>query len=130
MDAQDGGHTGVLFVRIHRRRRDLTRFVGSYDFDEFLARHGVEGGPAHDLDQPRLGAALVFFPCTLDGQLDPLALHAGEPAGDTKCVRVGWGARETVTWGWTCVDSIPDSPPPLLCVRWVAQVWVRQHPWC
>lgn len=28
---------------------------------------------------PALGAALVFFPCSLDGRLDPRALHAAEP---------------------------------------------------
>jgi hypothetical protein len=34
--------------------------------------------------------ALVFFPATIDGFLDPLALHAALPAVDTKYVSQIW----------------------------------------
>lgn len=34
--------------------------------------------------------ALVFFPATIDGFLDPLALHAALPAVDTKYVSQVW----------------------------------------
>jgi prolyl 4-hydroxylase len=40
--------------------------------------------------QPRQGMALVFFPATIDGFLDPLALHAALPAVDTKYVSQIW----------------------------------------
>ena len=35
---------------------------------------------------PKMGKAVVFFPSFLDGVLDPLALHAAEPAVDEKWV--------------------------------------------
>jgi hypothetical protein len=34
--------------------------------------------------------ACVFFPATVDGALDELALHAAEPAVDTKYVSQIW----------------------------------------
>lgn len=37
-----------------------------------------------------LGMAVVFFPATLDGALDPLLLHAAEPAVDVKWVSQIW----------------------------------------
>jgi len=42
------------------------------------------------LVQPRQGMALVFFPATVDGFLDPMALHAALPAVDTKYVSQIW----------------------------------------
>jgi prolyl 4-hydroxylase len=39
---------------------------------------------------PRKGAALVFFPATIDGYLDQMALHAALPAIDTKYVSQVW----------------------------------------
>ena len=39
---------------------------------------------------PRKGNALVFFPATLDGQLDQHYLHAAEPAVDPKWVSQIW----------------------------------------
>ena len=38
----------------------------------------------------RAGMAVVFFPATLDGTLDPMLLHAAEPAIDTKWVSQIW----------------------------------------
>lgn len=35
---------------------------------------------------PKKGKALIFFPCTLDGKLDRLALHTGEEADEEKWV--------------------------------------------
>lgn len=36
------------------------------------------------------GMAVMFFPATLDGTLDPMLLHAAEPAVDTKWVSQIW----------------------------------------
>jgi prolyl 4-hydroxylase len=40
--------------------------------------------------QPKLGKAVIFFPCSLNGQLDPLALHTAEPAVEEKWVCQVW----------------------------------------
>eukprot|EP00536_Pseudo-nitzschia_multiseries_P001058 jgi/Psemu1/294264/fgenesh1_pm.13_\ len=40
--------------------------------------------------RPTKGTALVFFPATVDGHLDPRALHAALPAVDTKFVSQIW----------------------------------------
>ena len=40
--------------------------------------------------QPRRGMALIFFPSTLDGLLDKMALHAALPAVDVKYVSQVW----------------------------------------
>lgn len=40
--------------------------------------------------QPRRGMAIVFFPSTLDGLLDKMALHAALPAVDIKYVSQVW----------------------------------------
>ena len=40
--------------------------------------------------QPKRGSALVFFPATVDGHLDPRTLHAALPAVDTKFVSQIW----------------------------------------
>jgi prolyl 4-hydroxylase len=55
----------------------------------------LQGGgtrfPALNLEvQPRQGMAIVFFPATVDGLLDKLALHAALPAIDTKYVSQVW----------------------------------------
>lgn len=39
---------------------------------------------------PQQGRALVFFPCTVDAKLDPLALHTAEKAIDEKWVAQIW----------------------------------------
>mmetsp|Transcript_23489 Transcript_23489/g.26747 ORF Transcript_23489/g.26747 Transcript_23489/m.26747 type:complete len:390 (-) Transcript_23489:258-1427(-) len=47
--------------------------------------------PALNLQvQPRQGMAIIFFPATVDGLLDKLALHAAMPAVDTKFVSQVW----------------------------------------
>jgi len=47
--------------------------------------------PALNLQvQPKKGMALVFFPATVDGLLDKMALHAALPAIDTKYVSQVW----------------------------------------
>ena len=52
---------------------------------------GATRFPALNLDvQPRKGMALVFFPATIDGILDTMALHAALPAIDTKYVSQVW----------------------------------------
>lgn len=40
--------------------------------------------------RPKQGRALVFFPSTLDGALDEMALHSGEDADDEKWVCQVW----------------------------------------
>jgi len=55
----------------------------------------IQGGatafPAINLEvQPRQGMAVVFFPATVDGLLDKMALHAALPAVDTKFVSQVW----------------------------------------
>lgn len=52
---------------------------------------GATRFPALNLDvQPRQGMALVFFPATVDGYLDKMALHAAMPAVDPKFVSQVW----------------------------------------
>lgn len=56
-----------------------------------VPRGGATRFPALNLDvQPRRGMALVFFPATIDGVLDKMALHAALPAVDTKFVSQVW----------------------------------------
>jgi prolyl 4-hydroxylase len=40
--------------------------------------------------QPVQGTALIFFPCSLEADLDPLTLHAAETAQDEKWVCQIW----------------------------------------
>jgi prolyl 4-hydroxylase len=62
-------------------------------------RGGATRFPALNLDvQPRRGMALVFFPATIDGMLDKMALHAALPAVDTKFVSQVW-IRQSVYAG-------------------------------
>eukprot|EP00956_Cyclotella_meneghiniana_P043653 scaffold281659_cov66-Cyclotella_meneghiniana.AAC.1 len=51
--------------------------------------------------QPRRGMALVFFPSTLDGLLDKMALHAALPAVDIKYVSQVWIRQTKQTAGKT-----------------------------
>ena len=56
-----------------------------------VPRGGATSFPVLGLNvQPQQGMALVFFPATVDGQLDKLALHAALPAVDTKFVSQVW----------------------------------------
>lgn len=56
-----------------------------------VARGGQTSFPSLQLEvRPVQGMALVFFPATVDGQLDPRALHAALPAVDTKFVSQIW----------------------------------------
>lgn len=56
-----------------------------------VAQGGSTAFPALGLQvQPRQGTALVFFPATVDGLLDKMALHAALPAIDTKFVSQVW----------------------------------------
>lgn len=43
--------------------------------------------------RPKQGQAVVFFPCTTDEKLDPLALHTGEDADEEKWVSQIWIRR-------------------------------------
>jgi prolyl 4-hydroxylase len=61
-----------------------------------VIRGGATRFPALDLDvQPRRGMALLFFPATIDGMLDKMALHAALPAIDTKYVSQVWIRQST-----------------------------------
>ena len=40
--------------------------------------------------KPKKGVALVFFPCTINGEMDPLTLHSAEDAVDEKWVSQIW----------------------------------------
>ena len=54
-------------------------------------RGGATRFPALNLDvQPVRGMALIFFPATIDGMLDQMALHAAMPAVDPKFVSQVW----------------------------------------
>jgi len=56
-----------------------------------VARGGATSFPNLNIEvQPRRGMALVFFPATLDGLLDKMALHAALPAVDVKYVSQVW----------------------------------------
>ena len=57
---------------------------------------GATSFPALNLQvQPRRGMALVFFPATVDGMLDKMALHAAMPAIDTKFISQVWVRQST-----------------------------------
>jgi prolyl 4-hydroxylase len=57
---------------------------------------GATAFPALNLQvQPRRGMALVFFPATVDGLLDRMALHAAMPAIDTKFISQVWVRQST-----------------------------------
>jgi len=44
---------------------------------------------------PKAGSAVVFFPATVDGKLDPMALHAAEKVGEgEKWVSQVWLRQE------------------------------------
>jgi prolyl 4-hydroxylase len=61
-----------------------------------VQRGGATRFPALDLEvQPVRGMALVFFPATVDGLLDKMALHAALPAIDTKYVSQVWIRQTT-----------------------------------
>jgi prolyl 4-hydroxylase len=56
-----------------------------------VARGGQTSFPTLNVTvQPRRGMALIFFPATVDGTLDPRVLHAALPAVDTKFVSQIW----------------------------------------
>ncbi|KAL7551974.1 hypothetical protein ACHAWF_015190 [Thalassiosira exigua] len=56
-----------------------------------VARGGSTAFPNLNVEvRPRRGMALVFFPATLDGLLDKMALHAALPAVDIKYVSQVW----------------------------------------
>eukprot|EP00578_Thalassiosira_sp_NH16_P008384 CAMPEP_0181114848 /NCGR_PEP_ID=MMETSP1071-20121207/21121_1 /TAXON_ID=35127 /ORGANISM="Thalassiosira sp., Strain NH16" /LENGTH=590 /DNA_ID=CAMNT_0023199023 /DNA_START=119 /DNA_END=1891 /DNA_ORIENTATION=+ len=56
-----------------------------------VPRGGATSFPNLNIEvQPRRGMALVFFPSTLDGLLDKMALHAALPAVDVKYVSQVW----------------------------------------
>lgn len=56
-----------------------------------MPRGGQTSFPSLRLEvAPVRGTALVFFPATLDGALDPRALHAAMPAVDPKFVSQVW----------------------------------------
>ena len=56
-----------------------------------VAHGGATAFPRLDVCvQPCKGRAIVFFPGTLDGELDMAALHAALPAVDTKFVSQVW----------------------------------------
>ncbi len=69
--------------------------VSSGGHTAFPQLAGHQGGQNH-YGQPQLevkptkGSALVFFPATVDGHLDPRTLHAALPAVDTKFVSQIW----------------------------------------
>jgi prolyl 4-hydroxylase len=64
-----------------------------------VARGGATRFPALNLEvQPVRGMALVFFPSTVDGLLDQMALHAALPAVDIKYVSQIW-IRQSVYTG-------------------------------
>lgn len=56
-----------------------------------VPRGGATSFPNLNIEvRPRRGMALVFFPSTLDGLLDKMALHAALPAVDVKYVSQVW----------------------------------------
>ena len=67
--------------------------------------------------RPRKGTALVFFPATVDGMLDKMALHAALPAVDVKYVSQVWIRQSTYNGQpskrLTQTLGVPFSQPPL-----------------
>ena len=63
--------------------------------------------------KPETGRAVIFFPGTLEGQLDPRMMHAAEPAEDEKWVSQVW-IRQTTCNG-VSTEQVHFSHP--LCIR-------------
>ena len=61
-----------------------------------VEKGGETSFPALNLNiRPRKGTAVVFFPSTVDGLLDKMALHAALPAVDVKYVSQVWIRQST-----------------------------------
>lgn len=61
--------------------------------------------------KPQRGMALVFFPATVDGLLDKMALHAAQPAIDVKYVSQVW-IRQSVYNGQPSKRLAHTMGPP------------------
>ena len=86
-DAFDLGTEDGLRFAANGGQRTITVLMYLND----VAVGGATRFPSLHLDvQPRRGMALVFFPATVDGLLDQMALHAALPAVDTKYVSQVW----------------------------------------
>jgi prolyl 4-hydroxylase len=78
-----------------------------------VAQGGHTRFPALNLEvQPREGMALIFFPATIDGLLDKMALHAAMPAIDTKYVSQVW-IRQSTYNGMPSKRLATTMGPPL-----------------
>jgi len=86
-DAFDLGTEDGLRFASNGGQRTVTCLIYLND----VPRGGATNFPALNIQvQPRQGTCLVFFPATIDGHLDKLALHAAMPAVDTKFVSQVW----------------------------------------
>jgi len=93
-DAFDLGTQDGLRFAANGGQRTVTVLIYLNDCE----RGGGTRFPALNLEvQPRRGMALVFFPATVDGMLDKMALHAALPAIDTKYVSQCWIRQSTYT---------------------------------
>jgi len=82
--ANGGQRTVTVLVYLN----DVQDGGGQTAFPHLVAPHQQ---PPQQLEvRPVQGTALVFFPATVDGHLDPRALHAALPAIDTKYVSQVW----------------------------------------
>lgn len=63
--------------------------------------------------QPQQGMALVFFPASIDGMLDKMALHAAKPAVDVKYVSQVW-IRQAAYHGNASKRLNMTMGPPLM----------------
>eukprot|EP00985_Skeletonema_marinoi_P021426 scaffold13138_cov151-Skeletonema_marinoi.AAC.3 len=75
--------------------------------------------------RPQKGMALVFFPATLDGLLDKMALHAALPAVDVKYVSQVW-VRQT-NYDGTPSKRLVEPMVGGLQERWEEQQAQQQH---
>lgn len=86
-DAFDFSDKNGIRVGANGGQRTVTVLVYLND----VQKGGQTVFPALNLQvQPKKGMALVFFPATVDGLLDKMALHAALPAIDTKYVSQVW----------------------------------------
>mmetsp|Transcript_8342 Transcript_8342/g.17887 ORF Transcript_8342/g.17887 Transcript_8342/m.17887 type:complete len:477 (+) Transcript_8342:279-1709(+) len=91
-DAFDLGNEDGLRFAANGGQRTVTVLIYLNDCE----KGGATRFPALNLEvQPRRGMALVFFPATVDGLLDKMALHAALPAIDTKYVSQCWIRQST-----------------------------------
>lgn len=121
-DAFDLSHEDGVRFASNGGQRTIT--VLSYLND--VPRGGSTSFPNLNIEvRPKRGMALVFFPATLDGLLDKMALHAALPAVDVKYVSQVWVRQSN--YDGTPSKRLVEPMVGGLQERWEEQQKVQQQ---